>query len=105
MIKAQYTPGSRLGNQMMQYSSLFALSRHTTRQLSIPAIDGFPNTTMPAGTRVASDVRDIPYTLETRHFLDFAAIARRTERILVNHENAYLENIYNLSLIHISEPT
>jgi hypothetical protein len=95
MITARYTPGSRLGNQMMQYASLYSLSRYLDYRLSIPPIDDFINTSMrPAIGRVFKTPEDM-YRLKARHFINYEKIDPCLQRTIVNHECCYLENIYN----------
>jgi len=97
MIKAQYTPGSRLGNQMTQYASLYSLSRQLNYRLSIPPIDGFPRTLTSLQSGVVFDTPGEPHALDCRHFINRDAIHPSLSKTIVNHECAYLENIYNFN--------
>jgi len=95
MIVARYTPGSGLGNQMTQYASLYALSRHLDCPLEIPPIDIFP-ATRPAASKHDTPRRHNPtYRLKARHYIDFASVTPPPGRTIVNHDGSYLENIYN----------
>ncbi|MCG3770220.1 MAG: hypothetical protein JW384_01363 [Nitrosomonadaceae bacterium] len=95
MIKAQYTPGSRVGNHMMQYASLYSLAKRLDYQLTIPPIEGFRNTFEPPAGGRAFDTPNSPLVIESRHFLHYETIDPHTGRTIVNHECSYFENIYN----------
>lgn len=80
---------------MMQYSSLYALSRFLDCPLSIPGIDGFPKTSGKPHSGVVPGARSSQYVIEARHFLNCDAIRARAHTTIANHDCAYLENTYN----------
>src|SRR2546426_12009 len=95
MIVARYTPGSRLGNQMTQYASLYALSRHLDCGLAIPPIKMFEATNSASSKHDTPKEHGLTYRLTFRHYIDFTSVNPPAGRTIVNHEGSYLENIYN----------
>lgn len=95
MISARYTRGSRLGNQMMQYASLYSLARELDYQLSIPPVEGFSDTLKSPCFKYSFTTSNAPYPLGSRHFLDLAKIREHLGKTITTHDLSYLENIYN----------
>jgi hypothetical protein len=95
MIQTHYTPGSRLGNHMMQYSSLYALSKHLNYHLSLPPIEGFCNTQKSDDTGLIFNTPSAPYILKARHYLNRDAISPQIKKTITGHDCCYLENIFN----------
>lgn len=94
-IHWHYAEGSRLGNQLMQFASVYALSKDFDICLNIPAIEGFPATCAFGRPDASPNIDAEP--LAARHFIDQRKVARLCANgiDIVNGSEAYLENIYN----------
>ena len=98
MIRADRYYG-RLGNRMLQYASMYALSRATGYRLSVPPIGEFPATSEVVGSKVYDTGRDIcPIPSKGGNWIDYASLDLDPQRTI--QRESYWENIYNFHHCH-----
>lgn len=93
MIKLRHYFG-RLGNRMLQFASMYALSRRTGYRLSVPAIGEFPLTGEEVGNTVYPQ-EDNVYVIPSSggNHLDYSRLDLDPRRPM--QRESYWENIYN----------
>jgi hypothetical protein len=91
MITGRYM--GRLGNNMFQYATCYALSRKTNYLLKMPLIKDFPNTSNVFGEKIYETEKKYKIPTKSGHMVDYSKIDLDAQQTF--ESDRFWENTYN----------